>query len=306
MESWELAQKQSLPLKAKIILSKQRIKEWYEHWNGDVYVAFSGGRDSTVLLHLVRDVYPDVPAVFCDTGLEYPEIKQFVKTIPNVTTIKPEMNFKKVIDEYGYPVASKKIARMIRDLQNPTSNNKQVRKLYLTGIKKDGSYSDDFLLPKKWRKLINAPFKVSEKCCDIMKKSPFKKYEKDTGNKCIIGVMACDSEQRKTSYLKTGCYTFENGKVQCKPIGFWLHNDILSCIEQNNISYCPIYDMGIENTGCMFCMFGVHLENKPNRFQQMRYTHPKIWKYCIDDMGVGKVMDYIGVDYGRCNLDDFI
>ena len=70
----DLRQKQALPLEAKIIASKQRIKEWYEYWNGDVYVSFSGGKDSTVLLDLVRRVYPDVPAVFSDTGLEFPEI----------------------------------------------------------------------------------------------------------------------------------------------------------------------------------------------------------------------------------------
>jgi len=75
-ELWQLRQMQSLPLEAKIIKSQMRIREWYEHWSGDVYVAFSGGKDSTVLLHLTRQLYPDVPAVFCDTGLEFPEIKE--------------------------------------------------------------------------------------------------------------------------------------------------------------------------------------------------------------------------------------
>lgn len=89
-----LAQRQSLPLEAKIEMSKKRIREWYEHYDGDVYVAFSGGKDSTVLLHLVRSMYPDVEAVFSDTGLEYPEIREFVKTIDNVTWVKPKKNFK--------------------------------------------------------------------------------------------------------------------------------------------------------------------------------------------------------------------
>ena len=61
---WELQQMQSLPLSAKVVMTQQRIREWYEHWDGMVYVSFSGGKDSTVLLHLVRDMYPDVPAVF--------------------------------------------------------------------------------------------------------------------------------------------------------------------------------------------------------------------------------------------------
>ena len=64
MELWQLQQKQSLPLEAKIAMTQQRIREWYEHWDGEVYVSFSGGKDSTVLLHIVRQMYPDVPAVF--------------------------------------------------------------------------------------------------------------------------------------------------------------------------------------------------------------------------------------------------
>ena len=55
--------------------------------------------------------------------------------------------------------------------------------------------------------------------------------------------------------------------------------------------------MGETRTGCMFCMFGIHLEGTPNRFQRMAKSHPKQYKYCIKTLGCGKVMDYIGVDY---------
>ena len=75
----DLRQRQALPLSAKVLMSQNRIREWYQHFNGDVCVSFSGGKDSTVLAHLVHDMYPEVPLVFCNTGLEYPEIQAFAK-----------------------------------------------------------------------------------------------------------------------------------------------------------------------------------------------------------------------------------
>ena len=77
----DLLQMQSLPLSAKILMTKQRIKNWYDYWNGQVYVSFSGGKDSTVLLHIARELYPDIEAAFVNTGLEYPEIQKFVRSI---------------------------------------------------------------------------------------------------------------------------------------------------------------------------------------------------------------------------------
>jgi hypothetical protein len=52
-----------------------------------------------------------------------------------------------------------------------------------------------------------------------------------------------------------------------------------------------------QNTGCMFCMFGVHLEQSPNRFERMALTHPKLYDYCINNLGLGNVLDYINVPY---------
>ncbi len=107
----ELRQFQAMPLKVKVAMTKVRIRDWVNEFgvNG-VYVSFSGGKDSTVLLHLVREEYPDVTAMFCDTGLEYPEIREFVKTFDNVDWVKPKMNFRQVIEKYGYPMISKEVS----------------------------------------------------------------------------------------------------------------------------------------------------------------------------------------------------
>ena len=108
-----LAELQALPLSRKIQITQTRIIEWYQHYNGNVYVSFSGGKDSTVLLHIAGKIYPNIQAVFSNTGLEYAEIQRFVKTFDNVDTITPSMRFDQVVSTYGYPIIGKEIAEAI-------------------------------------------------------------------------------------------------------------------------------------------------------------------------------------------------
>lgn len=110
----ELKLLQALPLELKVEKTKARIRDFVNFYGTDgVCVSFSGGKDSTVLLHLVRECYPNVKAVFSDTGLEYPEIRNFVKTIENVDWVKPELTFREIVLKHGYPVFSKEISETI-------------------------------------------------------------------------------------------------------------------------------------------------------------------------------------------------
>lgn len=102
-----------MPLERKIQITQTRIIEWYQHYDGNVCVSFSGGKDSTVLLHIARQLYPSIPAVFSNTGLEYPEIQKFVKSFDNVDIVTPSMNFGQVITTYGYPIIGKEVAEAI-------------------------------------------------------------------------------------------------------------------------------------------------------------------------------------------------
>ena len=285
----DLRQMQSLDLESKIRMSQNRIRQWYEHWDGQVYVAFSGGKDSTVLLNLVREIYPAVPACFCDTGLEFPEIRDFVKTFENVVWLKPKMNFRQVIEKYGFPVVSKEQSQFIDEARNTKSD--KVRDIRL----KYGNKAGRGMVSQKWRFLLDAPFAISDRCCDVMKKRPSKKYEKDTGRAPIVGTMAIESQLRRQQYIKFGCNAFECKRPISKPLSFWTDCDVWEYIKSNNVPYSKIYDMGYERTGCTFCMLGVHLEKEPNRFQRMQKTHPKQWKFCMDKLGLRKVLKYIGV-----------
>ena len=283
--------RQNYPLDMKVYFTKLRIKQWYEHWEGQVYVSFSGGKDSTVLLDIVRSMYPEIPAVFSNTGLEYPEIVSFVKTVDNVKTIRPVMNFKQVIEKYGYPVVSKEVSQKISEVRTTKSEKLRYKRLHGDNNKyKSGK------IPNKWQYLIPLNFKISHKCCDILKKKPFKDFEKQTGLNPIVGTMTEDSHLRKQKYSRTACNSFE-GKIESMPLSFWTEDDVWEYIKTKNTPYSKIYDMGYDRTGCMFCMFGVHLEKGENRFQLMNKTHPKYYNTCINKLGCDKVLDAIDVDY---------
>lgn len=303
--------RQAMPLEDKIKFSKRRIKEWIERYGEDgCYVSFSGGKDSTVLLHLVRSVCQNVPAVFVDTGLEYPEIKAFVKTFDNIEVIRPKMMFNEVLDKYGFPIVSKEVSECVDQARKALVSDKyQYRLSKLLGTAKDKNGNLSKYNCSKWKFLLDAPFKISNQCCTIMKKTPAHLYHRQTGRVPIIGTMAVESRLRTQQYLKQGCNGFDNKIPTSTPIAFWTEQDILAYIDKFNLSIASVYrevkqledgtwiTTGCKRTGCMFCGYGCHLEKEPNRFQLMKETHPKQYDYIINKLGMGKVLDYIGVKY---------
>lgn len=331
----DLVQMQSLPLAQKITMTKRRIREWYEAFDGQVYVSWSGGKDSTVLKHIVDSIYDDVPSVFINTGLEYPEIQKFVREVrsgkyrelsSNVVIIRPDMPFAEVLSKYGYPVISKEISQIVREAKigierGDGSYSYRIDKLNGTAVDKNGKKSTYNC--EKYKYLLDAPFNCSEQCCRIMKKRPAHSYERSSGRKPFIGTLASESSLRKSNWVRYGCNSFDTKRISSTPIAFWTEQDILQYILDNNIPIPSIYGevvedgsgklnmSGIDRTGCIFCAFGCHRESEPNRFQMLKQTHPRQYEYCIgggefidgvwkpskDGLGLGKVLDYIGVHY---------
>lgn len=300
----DLIQRQSLPLEQKILLSKKRIREWWDENDGMVYTSFSGGKDSTVLKDLVDKTLGggQVPTVFIDTGLEYPDVRENALQNADIV-VKPEKSFRKVVMELGYPVASKEIAKKVYYARKGSPWALQ----YLRGerVGPDGKKSQ-FNVPLKWRKLENAPFQVSARCCDELKKKPVRKFERQYKRKPYLGLLADESSVRKQAWRRTGCNS--KGKHSA-PLSIWTEKDIARYIKENSLKIPKIYGeitddyefTGVNRTGCMFCMFGVHLEKNPNRFQHMKKHYPKQWKYCmkpVEEGGLGckQVLDFIGVE----------
>ena len=293
-----LAKLRALSLDEKILYSQVKIREFYIAMKGKVYVSFSGGKDSTVLLHLVRSIYPDTPAVYMDTGLEYPEIREHVKTVDNVVWLKPDMTFKQVIIQEGYPVIGKELAETVQLARNG-------RERALNKFEDDGRYGF-----ARHKYLLDAPFKISKNCCNKLKKNPAHRYERETGRHPYIGMRADEGALRTLRFEQKGENTLDAEHPKSNPILIWTEEDIWAYIRRFNLPYATIYDKGVPRTGCIFCMFGITMEK--DRFLRLKATHPQLWAYCmkpIEDGGLGmkEVLDYMSIPTGceQTTLDEY-
>lgn len=270
----ELQKRQSLTLSQKIDHSLGVIDSFLSTFP-NMKVSFSGGVDSTVMLYLTRIIDKNRKAIFVNTTNEHSEIIKFVKSVENVETISPEINFSQVVEKYGFPLISKAVGSMLWKLRHPTEKNMNTRNLYLTGYTKDGVYQEKFKLAEKYKYLIDVDFDISDRCCDYLKKAPFAKISKE-GN--LVGTLAIDSRLRTFNYLKTGCINIS--KKQATPLSIWTKQDIWKFIKQQNIPYCNVYDKGETHTGCAYCGFGIQFDRA--RFARLREREPKRWKIMMN------------------------
>lgn len=311
-----LRYRQSLPLSIKVKMTRRRIREFIDYYGMEqVYVSFSGGKDSTVLLDIVRKDFPEVLAVFLDTWLEYPQIRQFVKTFKNVEVIKPTMNLKDIILQYGWCYPSKDVAQAIWYARQGSdwALNK------LNGLDKEGNYSEYRQQYKKWLPLYESDIQISPYCCIKQKEEPVSLFEEETGRHPIIGLMAEESARRQDAYLRTGCNSFESDRPMSKAMGFWTVQDVLQYTVENNIKIADVYGLvyeegqipgqcsfvqrsgklkcsGEQRTGCMFCPVGCHLDHFA-KFKRLKDLNPTLYDYCMDDLGEKKLLDFIKKNY---------
>lgn len=341
-----MAAMQALPYEVKVKRAELRAREFVERLDDmelNAHVSV-GGLDSIVLLLFLRKIGIDVPAISV-SSLEDSSIQKIHKElgIISIPIGKPKVE---ILQEYGFPVISKKIAGRIDTLQNPTEKNKTVRHAIITGeCGAQGHFASNsrMQLPKKWLKLfagyenenegVNyqvAPFKVSNKCCQYMKEEPCDKWAIEHNSKPFLGLMASEGGQREEALTEHGCNYFGKGVIRSAPFAPFLRQDLLQLAIDLKAPVPEIYGEIVrkpdgtlyttkaQRTGCSMCGFGIHMERRPHRFDQLRERNPKEWEFwmyrcCTDPetgekYGWGRVLDYIGVpweDYPAVQMDMF-
>lgn len=298
----ELKYRQSWTLNQKIDHALGVIDQFHSRLDGKVYVSDSGGKDSAVLSTLVRKIFPDVLSVFCNTGNEYPDIVKFIRSKENVKIIYPEMKPEEVFLKYGFPLISKEQAMALRQIKTTKSEKLKNYRMFGNGKNKAG------VLSGKWFPLINEPFMVSEKCCEILKKRPFKKFERETGLYPILGLMADESILRQTNYInRGGCNSFDSKRISSHPLSIFTEQDIWCIIKMFNIPISAIYPKGAKRTGCMFCGFGCQFK-EDNRLQLVYELYSKMYNmfmnYTNNDVTYREAMRKVLAINGICLPDE--
>ena len=311
---------QNLPYEVKVKRAELRAREFVEKLdemglNAHVSV---GGLDSIVLLMFLRKIGIDVPAISV-SALEDKSIQKIHKEL-GVERIAPGKPKVQILQEHGFPVISKKIAGRIDTLQHPTEKNKTVRHALITGeCGAQGHYAKNsrMKLPQKWLELfagyendnegVNyqiAPFPVSNKCCLYMKEKPCEKWAKEHNSRPFLGLMASEGGQREEALTEHGCNYFGKNTIRSAPFAPFLRQDLLQLALDLNVPVPEIYGKilrkpdgslyttGAQRTGCSMCGFGVHMEKRPHRFDQLRIRNPKEWEFwmyrCCTDPKTGE------------------
>jgi len=287
-----------------------------------------GGLDSLVLITLLRKfVSADIVGVSVST-LEDKSIQRIHQSLPNMELLKPYKSMVQVVKECGYPVISKEKASKIHLLQNPTEKNATVRHAIITG--ETGAYGgwktketgSRMRLPQKWLNLFGgpenekygtnyqtAPFKVSAECCYHMKEKPADDWAKANKLKPFMGLMASEGGQRRYALVKNGCNYYGKTVQRSCPFAIFQRDDLLRLALELEVPVPEIYgeikeqpDGTLETTkakrtGCNMCGFGIHIEKRPHRFDRLRDSNYKEWRFWMYDMGWGEVLTYIGVGW---------
>lgn len=255
------------------------------------YLSFSGGKDSTVVHHLLDMAIPGnkIPRVFSNTGIEYNLIVEFAREREReddrFVLIKPSVPIKQMLEKEGYPFKSKKHSSILETYQKYKTTEGRIGIQHYLHISDDGvDWSYKASCPKclKFQFDPNYPLKISDKCCQRMKEEPLKKWQRENKKRiAILGLMREEGGRR----ANTECTVFTNGSLTSfHPLAKVTHDWEEWFIKEHNIQLCKLYyePYNFKRTGCKGCPFSPNLQSELNTIEKYFPAERKqcemIWK----------------------------
>ena len=233
----------------------------------NAYLSFSGGKDSTILHHLLDIALPNnrIPRVFIDTGIEYKMMRDYVLKMAEkddrIHIIKPSVSIKPMLEKEGYPFKSKEHSKLL-SLYQHNSRNSDWLKNYLS----DDQSATKRQCPKVLKGQFNEKYglKVGDKCCANLKKKPVKKWEREN-NRYIAMTGMRREEGGQRANIKGCILTDKNGKVsKFHPLLVVSEEWEDWFVKENNIRLCELYypPFNFKRTGCKGCPFSLDLQEQ--------------------------------------------
>lgn len=258
------------------------------------YISFSGGKDSTIVHYLVDMALPNnkIPRVFINTGIEYLDmvkhVKELAKNDKRIIIYNSNVHITEMLKKYGYPFKSKLHAHKVATFQN--SGYCKTIRYYIYGNRPNGEKSY-IKCPNKLKyqftNLCN--LKISDKCCDKLKKEVAHRYQKK--NKKNIAIIGTRIEEGGARRQHKGCTVFDKDKrlKKFKPINPCTDEWCDWFIKRYNIKLCKLYyqPYNFKRTGCAGCPFALELQDQLNIMRRLlpidykRSMH--IWKPVYDE-----------------------
>lgn len=252
------------PLSKKIKMAERVLNDLFRATD-NVAVAFSGGKDSLVALHLALQIKPDIPVLFVNTGIEFPESLKYIEQLKedlnlnNFHEANAKVNFWKLSEEKGLPVAGRGNSTFMRDLSDKS------------GVK------------------------LSNACCHQMKEAPARRFYREHNIEgTVTGLRVSESMMRKLNFADYGALRYSSiyNTLISWPLYAWLDEDIFKYIAKNNLPLNPIYEKGYARVGCWPCLQDMFY--KDSRLFTLQEQHPNMYKTVKKKFGK-QMMDLLKV-----------
>lgn len=269
-----------------IIKAQQRITSLFYKTSGACYLSFSGGKDSMVVLALIKSLGLSIPAVFCDTQIELDATYNFVEWVNSnyypIQIVKPEKSFSQILIEYGKPIKSKMRSHSLRAYQN-NPNCKSASVLFNKKIHKVSIANKDFHILHP-----NFKIKISPVCCDYLKKKPFHKYVKEnniegffTGERIAEGGARAFQAAQRVKEGKPICTKISGSYIVKAPIIDWSDEMVEEYIQKETVPLSEAYTKyKMTRTGCCCCPFSKELSENLKTlwdYEPQKYKASMFW-----------------------------